>query len=152
MFRCTFFQYLGPLGKCVLPDDMAPHDLLPHDHKMLTMPVSPRPHGQHSAYAEADALRHLSLVPYCWQNLEMCIPPWRTEAAPVEVEREQWCITRFVIGSFGGRGSARVLGPCPLDNVPSPYHAETGADYESEEDKACFRRSHLRPGLLRDLR
>lgn len=98
-------------------------------------------------YAEAEAMdtehpHQLMLAPYCWQHLEMCIAPWQTDPTAEEVELEQFCITRFVAGYYGGQGTATVLGPCPLDSVPPPYKEETEKDYEDEEEQAFFRRYH----------
>lgn len=105
----------------------------------------PCPHE--SEYAEAEPIsaehpRQLSVAPYCWWHLEMCIAPWQTNPTAADVEQERFCITRFVLGYYGGQGTATVLGSCPLDSVPAPYREETEQDYEDEEEQAFFRRYH----------
>jgi hypothetical protein len=98
-------------------------------------------------YAEAevfsaDIARQLLVAPYCWQHLDLCIPPWQTKPTPEEIANEQLCIVRCVVGHYGGQGTAQVLGSCPLESVPPPYREITEADYETEEEKAFFRQHH----------
>lgn len=99
-----------------------------------------------TTYAEAESAsehsRQLMVAPYCWQHLEMCIAPWNTHPMPEEVERERFCIVNFVIGYYDGKGTATVEGPCPVASIPPPYEEATEAAYETEEEKALFRRYH----------
>ena len=100
-----------------------------------------------SEYAEAESCgpeypRQLMLVPYCWQHLEMCLPPWQTHPMPEEIANEQFCITRFVVGYHGGVGTAKVCGSCPLESVPPPYREASEEDYDDEAERASFRRYH----------
>lgn len=99
-----------------------------------------------TAYAEAgpfsDHSRQLLVDPYCWEHLEMCIPPWNIHPTPEEIEQERFCIVNFVIGYYGGKGSALVAGPCPIERIPAPYEEATEDAYDTDEDKAFFRRYH----------
>ncbi|MGH3182283.1 MAG: hypothetical protein ACRDOE_10330, partial [Streptosporangiaceae bacterium] len=103
-----------------------------------------------SEYAEVDspssaedAPRQLVVEPYCWQHLEMGIPSGETNPTPQALASEQFCITRFVVGYYGGTGTAEVCGPCPLKSVPPPYREASEADYPDEADKASFRWHHF---------
>lgn len=106
-----------------------------------------RPCQRLTEYAEAESIsaelpRQLMLAPYCWQHLEMCIPPWETNPTPEDIASEQFCITRFVVGHYGDKGTAEVQDSCPLESVPPPYREVTEADYPDEEEKAFFRQHH----------
>lgn len=106
-----------------------------------------QPCSRLTAYAEASAdssehPRELSVAPYCWQHLELCIPPWLEHPTPEEVAWERFCIANFIVGHYDGKGTAEVQGSCPLESVPPPYEEITEADYETEEEKAFFRRHH----------
>lgn len=100
-----------------------------------------------TAYAEASgdapgSPSELSVAPYCWQHLELCIPPWLEHPTLEEVAWERFCIANFIVGHYGGVGAAEVRGACPLESVPLPYEEITEADYDTPEEKACFRRLH----------
>jgi hypothetical protein len=82
--------------------------------------------------------KQLDLRPYCSEHFYIDA----TKRAHAPTAYEQFAITNAVVGHFGGKGFATIVGPCRLDQVPAPYHAETEADFEGEA-RIAFKRDHV---------
>ena len=91
-----------------------------------------------------DTPRQLSIEPWCWEHGDACLAEWAwDDATTQDIEMENFFVTRFVVGYYGGQGTALVLGRCPLDSVPPPYVEEKEEDYEDEEERANFTMRHF---------
>jgi len=109
------------------------------------------PEGEHpctllTSIAEAthEDQRELRLHPYCWRHLYLDFPERDEGPTPEEVELLNFCVRNAVIGHYGGKGGAEVLGPCPIDSVPAPYEPVTLDSYAEDDTKG--REFFLREG------
>ena len=94
------------------------------------------------AERESGCERQLSVHPYCWRHLYIGYPERDEGPTPEELEMLHFCVRNAVVGHFGGKGEASVLGTCPVDSIPAPYEPLTEDDYEEGPDRDWFLSEH----------